>query len=260
MEEKEILIDNSKVNYKTAGDGPAVLILHGWGGSSDSWVKFQEIVSKGGYKVIVPDLPGFGKSISPQEPWGIQDFAEFILNFIKTAKNEFVDPFYLIGHSFGGRIAVKFSGLYPEKIKKLILCDSAGIRPTPNLKTRMIILAAEIGNAVFSPQRLRIFRDGARNLFYAFLRRRDYVKAKGPMKETMKKVISEDLLEDLSKIKAQALIVWGEKDKMVPIKYALTFKEKIKNSELIILPKIGHSPNLEDPQKLAEVVIKFLKS
>jgi pimeloyl-ACP methyl ester carboxylesterase len=260
MEEKEILIDNSKVNYKTAGDGPAVLILHGWGGSSDSWVEFQEIVSKGGYRVIVLDLPGFGKSISPQEPWGINEYAEFILNFIKTAKNEFVEPFYLIGHSFGGRIAVKFSGLYPKKIKKLILCDSAGIRPAPNLKTRIIILAAEIGKTVFSPQCLQIFRSTARNLFYSFLRSRDYVKAKGPMRETMKKVIGEDLLKDLSGIEAQTLIVWGEKDKMVPRKYALAFKEKIKNSELIILPKIGHSPNLEDPQKLAEIVIKFLKN
>ena len=79
------------------------------------------------------------------------------------------------------------------------------------------------------------------------------------MKETIKKVINEDLLEDLSKIKIKTLIIWGAQDRMVSVRYAHIFKEKIENSELEILPKIGHSPHLESPQKLSEIILKFLK-
>ena len=79
------------------------------------------------------------------------------------------------------------------------------------------------------------------------------------MKETIKKVLDEDLLSDLSKIKTKTLIVWGSVDKMVPLKYAHIFKEKIENSRLEIMPKVGHSPHLEDPKKLSEIILKFLK-
>ncbi len=65
MEEKELLINNLRANYKIAGQGPAILILHGWGGSSDSWLKVQEILANQGYRVVGPDFAGFGKSKSP---------------------------------------------------------------------------------------------------------------------------------------------------------------------------------------------------
>ena len=262
MKEETIFINNLKVNYKMAGVGPAILVLHGWGGSSGSWLSVQEVLAKKGYRVIVLDFPGFGKSITPPSPWGINDYVEWLKKFIEGIRKtceELVEPFFLIGHSFGGRIAIKFTTQYPEKIKSLILCDSAGIKPKPGLKTIIIFWLARIGNAIFTPKHLQRFKDSARNLFYIFLRNKDYVKANGTMKETIKKVLDEDLLEDLSKIKTKTLIVWGKADKMVPLKYAYIFKEKIANSELEILPKIGHSPHLEVPEKLAEIILKFIK-
>ena len=257
MEEKQVLIDNLKINYKIAGQGPAILILHGWGGSSDSWLAVQRILAEKGYSVIVPDLPGFGKSTTAQEPWGVKEYNAFVL---KLTEELDLNNFFLVGHSFGGQIAVKFTVQYPEKINKLILCDSAAIRPKPGLKTRIIFFLARIGNAVFTPRHLARFKDIARNFFYIFLRNRDYVKANGVMKETIKKVLNEDLLEDLENIENKTLIVWGEKDKMVPLKYAYIFKEKINNSELEIIPKVGHSPHLETPEKLVDIVLKFLKN
>lgn len=256
MTEEKILINGLKVNYKIAGEGPAILVLHGWGGASDSWVKFQEILAKKGYKVIAPDFPGFGKTSPPPESWGIEDYSNLILNFTKKLG---VGDFFLLGHSFGGRIAIKFTTKYPEKLKSLILCASAGIKPKPGLKTRIIYWMARIGNAVFTPKHLVRFKDSVRNLFYIFLRNRDYVKANGVMRETIKKVLSEDLLLDLSKIKTKTLIIWGEIDKMVPLKYAHIFKENIKDSKLEILPKIGHSPHLEVPEKFSEIVLSFIK-
>lgn len=257
MDERQILINDLKINYKIAGQGPAILILHGWGGSSDSWIETQKILAEKEYQVIVPDFPGFGKSITPSKPWGVKEYTDFILKF--TEKLGF-NNFFLLGHSFGGRIAVKFASQYPEKVKALILCDSAGIKPKPGPKTLVIFWLARIGNAIFAPKHLARFKDSARNLFYIFLRNRDYVKANGTMKETIKKVIDEDLSSDLSKIKTKTLMVWGGADRIVPVKYARIFKEKINNSELEIIPKIGHSPHLEVPDRLSQIIINFLNN
>jgi len=255
MREEEVLINNLKVNYKIAGEGPAILVLHGWGGSSDSWIDVQDILANQGYNVIVPDFPGFGKSITPLEPWSLSDYTKWMIDFINYLK---IERFYLVAHSFGGRIAIKFATQYPEKIKSLILCDSAGIKPKPGFKTRLIYWTARIGNAIFTPKHLARFRDGAQNFFYIFLRHKDYVKANSTMKETIKKVLEEDLLTELSQIKVKTLIVWGDDDKLVPVRYAYIFKEKIENSEIKLLPEIGHSPHLEAPEKLAEIITDFL--
>jgi pimeloyl-ACP methyl ester carboxylesterase len=256
MKEKQILINGLKINYKIAGEGPAVLILHGWGGSSDSWRKVQRILAKEKYKVIVPDLPGFGKSITPPEPWQVKDYSNLILNLTEKLGTS---QFFLLGHSFGGRIAIKFAKDHPQKIKKLILSGSAGIKQKWGLKEKLIFQLSKLGNAIFTPTPLIRLKDKARNLFYIFLRHKDYVKADGTMKETVKKVLSEDLLPELSQIKTKTLLVWGQRDKMVPLKYAYIFKENISNSKLEILPKIGHSPNLEAPEKLSGIILDFLE-
>jgi len=260
MREEKISINGLEINYKIYSPliwkkGSCVLILHGWGGTSDSWARVQKILAKQGYRVIVPDFPGFGKSKTPPEAWGLKEYSDFILNFIEAIG---LKKFSLLGHSFGGRIAVKFAVTEPERIKGLILCDAAGIKPKPGFKTRLIFTLARIGNAVFTPKILARFKDGARNLFYIFLRKRDYMKADDTMKETIKKVLREDLLPELPQIKSKTLLIWGEIDKLVPLKYGYIFKEKIINSELIILPKIGHSPHLEVPKKLAEIILDFL--
>lgn len=257
MEEKKILINGLETNYKIAGEGKPLLVLHGWGGSSDSWIKTQRILADQDYKVICPDFPGFGKSVPPNTPWGIDDYAKWVNDFADSLN---LKEFFVTAHSFGGRIAIRFGIKYPQRIKSLILCASAGIKPKPGLKTRIIYWIARIGNAIFTPKHLTRFKDAARNLFYIFLRNKDYVKANGTMKETIKKIFEEDLLPDLSKVKTKTLIIWGEIDKMVPLKYAYIFNEKIKDSKLEILPKIGHSPHLEVPEKLSEIINDFFKS
>jgi pimeloyl-ACP methyl ester carboxylesterase len=256
MPEEKILIDGLKINYKIAGQGPAILILHGWGGSSDSWIQVQKILAREGFKVICPDFPGFGKSKTPFEPWGVSDYSNFVLNFVNSLE---LQNFFLLGHSFGGRVAIKFSVLYPEKIKSLILCDSAGIKQKLGFREKLIFQISKLGNAIFTPTPLRRFKDKAKNLLYIFLRHRDYAKADGTMRQIIKKVLTEDLLKDLPQIKIRTLIIWGESDRLVPVKYAHIFKEKIENSELKILPEIGHSPHLEVPEKLTKIIIQFLR-
>ncbi len=254
MREETIIINGIGINYKIAGSGPAILVLHGWGGSSDSWIGVGDILAEKGYKVVVPDFPGFGKTPPPPQPWGVGDYSDFVLKFGESLG---LPSFFLIGHSFGGRISVKFVNQYPERIKKLILCASAGIKPKPSPFTRLIYWMARLGNVLLTPKHLVRLKDSARNAFYIFLRNKDYVKADGVMRETVQKVLAEDLLPGISKIDKETLIVWGEEDKMVPVKYASVFHENIKDSKLEIFPKIGHSPHLEAPGKLSQVIVNF---
>jgi len=237
--------------------GYPILILHGWGSSSRSWTGVKDILVSQGFNVFVPDLPGFGGEKPSETPWTVSDYENWVLNF---AQQNRLERFFLLGHSFGGRVAIKFSVEHPGKVAGLILCGSAGIKGKAGFKAKIIIGLTRIGNAVFSPSILKRFKDSARNLFYNFLRGRDYVKAKGVMKETFKEVLAEDLLPYLRRIRVKTLLVWGEKDKMVPLKQAYIFKEQIENSELEILPKMGHALHLANPEKLSEIIINFLKT
>ena len=145
MSEKQILINNLEAHFKIAGQGPAVLVLHGWGASSDSWIKFQKALKD--KKIIIPDLPGFGKSKTPLTPWSVDDYVSWLENFINL---ENIRDFVLLGHSFGGRVSIRFAAKHPEKINSLILCSSAGIKTKPDLKTKIIHYGAKIGNAFFN--------------------------------------------------------------------------------------------------------------
>ena len=257
IEEKKISIENLEVNYKIAGEGFPFLILHGWGGSSNSWVNVQKILANQGYKIIVPDLPGFGKTSSPETPWGVKDYTNFVLGFVDKLD---LKRIILLGHSFGGRMAIKFSHLYPEKVESLVLCASAGVKIPPTFLQKVIYIVARAGNFLFSPKLLRRLKDVARNFFYTIIRQRDYKRAKGTMRETFKKIVADDLVLDLPEIKARTLIVWGEKDRAVPTEAAHLIKEKVPNSVLELIPGVTHTPNLEAPEKLSAVILNFLKS
>jgi len=224
MREEKILVRGIETNYKIGGRGENFLILHGWNGSSDSWRKIIEILEIK-YKVICPDFPGFGKTKTPKIPWSLNDFVEWLKEFTEKLN---LKEFFLLGHSFGGRVAIRFSISHPEKVKKLILVNSAGIRQEWGLKEKIIFQISKIGNAIFSKNPFFRFKDGARNFFYRIARIKDYSEAKGVMKETMKKIVEEDLLLDLSKIQKETLIIWGEKDKIIPLKYCFIVQRKNK--------------------------------
>ncbi len=256
MIEKKILIDNLEVNYKIEGKEFPFLILHGWGGSSDSWLEVQKILHKKGFMVITLDLPGFGKTPSSVIPWEIKDYTDFLLKFID---NLGFKQIILLGHSFGGRISIRFASLYPERLKYLILCASAGVKLPYTFSQLIIYYLSRIGNFLLSPKFLRRFKDWIRNIFYMIIRQRDYRKVKGSMKETFKKIVADDLTADLQKIKTKTLILWGENDKSVPIKAAYIIKEKVLDSVLEIIPRASHVPHLEFPEKLSEIILKYLE-
>ena len=232
-----------------------IIILHGWGSSKEKWQTIKENLEKQGLKVIVPDLPGFKKETELKKPWGLDDY----LDWFTQLNNREDESFFLLGHSFGGRMAIKFAAKNPEKLKGLILVSAAGIIPKKCFMPNFISKMAKVGNKFSSLSFYSFFR----KVFYRFiLKRTDYIKAeKIPnLKETFKKIIAEDLTSYFSEIKTPTLIIWGEKDKMTPLSDAYLMNEKIPNSKLEILKNIGHSPHRETPKILAEKMTDFIKS
>lgn len=261
MQDQSIYIDGLKINYKIGGAGVPILILHGWESSSDKWQKVGEFLVQNNFLVIIPDLPGFGKSSLPPIPWTVSDYLELVVKFVEKlyAKNDISGHFFLLGHSFGGRIAIKFGAVYPEKISGFILCSAGGIISKKRAKVKFFYLLTKSGKIFFSLPILRGTQNFVRKALYRLAGTRDYLRASPLMRETMKKIISENLIPYLSKIKISTLIIWGAKDKILPLGDARIIKEKIQNSTLEIIPNVGHAPNLEAPEMLSKIVLNWLQ-
>jgi len=256
MEEKTIIIKNQKAYFRVSGKVYPFLILHGWGSSFVSWEKIQEMLSEN-YRVFCPDLPGFGKTKPPENDWGVSDYVDWVLEFTKSqGLNEFI----LLGHSFGGRISIKFANYYPEKIKDLILCDSAGLKVEPSLNRKIVLGFVGLIKLLFGITFVSKIKQEMKDLFFFSISSTDYAKANKIMKKVMKRVLAEDLFVYLKGIKSKTLIVWGEKDKLVPVEHAHVFNSEIKDSQLEIIPNIGHSPHLKSPVKLFNIISNFLKT
>lgn len=231
-----------------------ILILHGWGWpvSSQQWARVKELLENEGYRVFVPDLPGFGRSPEPSKPWTIDDYVEWVRNF---CENNNLSQVFLLGHSFGGSAASKFSVKYPEKVKKLILVDSAGIRRKRFKKEVQKAIARFLNKFSFLP-----FYESVRKIAYrTIFRRSDYLLIEGVMKKTYLNIIKEDISESFSKIKVPTLLIWGGKDKITPLWHARFIQNKIPDAKLQIITDVKHNPHFESPKILVEKITEFLK-
>jgi len=249
MTEKKLLIKGLEVIFRVEGEGRPLLILHGWGSKSENWQRVGELLARNGLKVIIPDLPGFGASDQPKTAWELDDYCDFIEEFIKLLN---LEKFYLLGHSFGGALAVKCSLEFPEKTEKLFLVSAACFRKKTPKKRFLYILSKIFPSCFLSSSLLR-------RAFYRFIVRSDYLFVEGLMKEIYLKVIKQDLSDILPQVQVPTVIVWGEKDNITPIKDANLINKKIKNSNLEILPGAKHDLNLKNPEELSEAITKFLR-
>ncbi len=239
-----------------------ILILHGWGSCAKNWQKVKEFLEKKGVRVFLFDLPGFGKNPSPLKPWSTKDYFAWVKDYIE--KN--IDSnFFLLGHSFGGKIAIPLSLEMEDKISGLILIAPAIFSSKANLRGKIFATLWKIIFPLISPLlKFKIFKklyNFLRYIFYSFfLRNPQYLKLNLTMRKTFAIVNKEDFSSLLSKIKVKTLILWGENDKILPLKQAFLIKEKLKKADLKILKKVGHSPNLKIPDLLGEIIFQFVKS
>lgn len=236
-----------------------ILILHGWGIGSKTWVQVKDKLEETGHEVFVPDLPGFGVSSAPEKPWTIDDYVKWVRDY--CAKNNLSD-IVLIGHSFGGGLAVKFTNLFPGKVKKLILV-APKIRRHKTYQYYLGRALAYIGNIVFFVPPFSFLQPLAKKVLYRILGVHDYhkldMRKAVVMKETFKQVIREDLTQYLSAIKNPTLIVWGKKDIATPFKDAILINQAIAGSKIEIIENGGHALNLQFPEILAQKILNFIK-
>src|SRR3989344_4687460 len=261
MREQTLDIGGIPVHYKIAGEGPAILILHGWGSSSASWVKVQEMLAAKGYRVVVPDLPGFGKTPAPSTIWGVEEYANFVNNFLDllTLKVNKSQKFILVGHSFGGQTAIQFAVQHPEKLEKLVLIAAAGVRRTPGVFKKLVMGVAKLVSFLLYLVPFEDLRNNIKNAMYMVIRRRDYIRTQGVMRDVFKKVITQDLTAKFSKISVPTLLIWGDKDEMTPVQDAYLMQELIPNSKLEIIEGAKHALNFQAPEVLAQKMLEFLQ-
>ena len=236
----------------------AILILHGWGIGSKTWIQVKRKLEERGYEVFVPDLPGFGENPPPPKPWAINDYFEWVKDFCEKQN---LSQFFLIGHSFGGGLAIKFVNFFPEKVKGLILV-APKIRRQKSYRYYLGLILSKLGKIVFSIPIFSFFQPLARKVLYVLIGTRDYYKLELEktitMKETFKKVIGEELIYYLPSIKISTLIIC-EKDAITPIKDAHLINKTIKGSRLEIVKDGEHALNLQMPEILAQKILNFIK-
>jgi pimeloyl-ACP methyl ester carboxylesterase len=243
------IINGKKTNYEVVGSGQPLVIFHGWGSNTERWQAVAEILAENGFKVIIPDLPGFGKSEELVSPWNMNNYLKWAEEFVKELN---LQEFDLLGHSFGGALAVKLAIKYPQNVKKLFLVSAASVRKKTTKKSIFKNLAKVVKLFAFVPG-YAFFRKA----FYKFvIRRSDYPYVSGTMAETFKNVIGEDLSQFTGFLKIPTIIIWGDKDKSTPIEDAHFMNQKIKNSKLVVIEGAGHALNKENPEVLAQKILE----
>lgn len=228
-----------------------IIILHGWGAQSQSFFEVKTLLEKEGYTVEVPDLPGFGKNAIKKESLTFADYVTYVHDYIKQRANQVI----IIGHSFGGRIAIKLAALYPELIYKLILTGSSGIQhPLPSVKKRFVYGLTKIFGPLTRVLGLYTF---IRKYIYYAIGEMDYYQA-GSLTKTFKNVYQVSISQDLPKITSPTLLIWGGKDYIIPIADADYMKSNIKHSQLIIVPGGSHKLPYDMPHIFVESILPFL--
>ena len=227
------------INYKIVGDGINVVFLHGWGGNASAFLFVAERL-KSFCRSIVVDFNGFGDTPEPDRPYSVGDYAGEVLSVLEK---EGVKKAIIIGHSFGGRVALEIAGKFPDAVNGLVLVDSAGLKPRRKPSYYVKILLHKF-----------LKKLGFRGLQGS----RDYRVLSFIMKETFKKVVSYDQTYLLEHINTPTLILWGKNDKETPLYMANKLEKKIKDSKLILLEG-GHYAYVEDLANFVKILSAFVK-
>lgn len=240
-------IDGISVNYIDEGEGETVLLLHGWGANI---TLYQSIVDtlKQGRRVLALDMPGFGKTPEPERPWCVDDYVDFVLKFILSFNLEKIS---VVVHSFGGRVFFKMNAKenLPFTIERAVLIDSAGILPKKTVGQKVSLRCYKIGRAFMSTKVMHfLYPDAVEDM----RRKRgssDYNSATPLMRDTLVKVVNEDLEPLIHLVKCPTLLIWGDLDTATPIEDAMRMEELIADAGLVVCEGAGHFSYAEQPVK-----------
>lgn len=233
-----------------------IIILHGWGLSGEIFAPLAAAFSTMGFTVHSPDLSGFGKSSVPNKPYLLSDYAHDVDVYCR--RHGIKRPI-LVGHSFGGRVALKYASLFPTKAYALILSGTPGLSPVSRNRLLFFILLAKIGGFIFSLPPLNLVSNFVRRWYYYAVGAKDFFRAEGVMRETFKGVVAEDLVPIMETLAIPVLLLWGELDVLVPTPIAAAMEHTITGSKLIIIPGADHGVPFKEPTIFAGYVEKFLR-
>ncbi len=244
------------INYICEGQGDLVLLLHGWGSNITLFNDMIELL-KTKYKVLAMDMPGFGESEEPKVPWCVDDYVDFILEFLKEYAPKKIT---ILGHSFGGRVIIKLSSReLPFEIEKVILVDAAGVKPKKSLKQKIKERIYKMTKWIFSLKIImKLFPDALQNL-----RKRngsaDYNAASPIMRQTLVKVVNEDLCHLMPNVKCPALLCWGTLDDATPLSDGETMEKLMPEAALVKFEGAGHYSFLQCKAQFLRVLASFMK-
>lgn len=234
---------------------PAVVLMHGWGCTGSTVESIRRVAVDAGRRVLTVDFPGFGDSPEPPGVWGVEEYTALVEALLEQ---EGLRAPVLIGHSFGGRVAILLASR--RKVQGVVLVDAAGIKPRRSLRYYYKVYtfkAAKLG------LRLLLGPKGARERIDAMRRSRgsaDYAQASPRMQAILSKVVNEDLTSRLRLILSPTLLIWGEDDTATPLRDARTMEHLIPDAGLVSFPGCGHYSFLDNPAAFASVLQSFLNA
>lgn len=238
-----INIRNININYIQYGSGSDVVLLHGWGQNIAMMKPIGDRLQKN-HRITILDFPGFGESEEPKTALTVYDYCEILEELLKKLK---VKKPVIMGHSFGGRIAIIYASR--NEVEKVVLFGSPCIRKEvkPNLKLRMLKSLKKIPGI----NKLEGF---AKN----HMGSRDYKNASEIMKKILVNVVNEDLSECAKKINVPTLLIWGDRDTEAPVEDAKELEKIIPDAGLIVLPNSTHYAYLENLPQVINILNNFL--
>ena len=254
---QRVKLGSLNIRYFAGGQGDPLVIIHGGGDGARSWFKNAEELSKY-YSVYLPDLPGFGRSQSASNKFHLPEYVAFVENFTQALG---IDSFHLVGHSIGGGIALHYALKSPQKVKGLVLVSSWCLGIEAALWVRLLshpALCRSFGEAAIAV--LKGIKWVAR-LFYAPFRFANPVtRVKIDIGKTMVTFRGQTtvLRDRLCELTVPTLLVWGDRDPVVPAAHAQFAAELIPNCRMHIFQGCGHSAYKQKTGEFSQLLASFL--
>ena len=234
-----------------------IAILHGWDNQGhSSWQQTVIRLNSRGFNVLALDLPGFGKSESPGSVWNTVDYARFVNGFLKDVD---IDPVLILGHGFGGSVALRMAGDKMSTYKGLILVSPILSYDVPTLTPSQIFklrLKRMYQYMLKYPVINRLLRS-VRELVRPFFGPVEYQKSTGIMHKILKNIRKEDVSEILPYVRIPTLLIWGSKDIYNPLTNAQKMVSELSDSEIKVYDNVGFNLQIIEPDQLSRDVFEF---
>lgn len=249
-------VNGLEINYVLEGEGELVVLLHGWGSNITLFDNLIHLLSTK-YRVLAFDMPGFGQSDEPEDIWDVDNYTDFVIDFVKEFSGGKIT---FLGHSFGGRVIFKMNARenLPFEIEKIILVDSAGVRPkvstSQKIKQGVFRKTKKILTSDAVTKLLPNLMDDLRNMNGSA----DYLAASPLMRQILVKVVNEDLTDLFPLVTVPTLLIWGENDTATPVSDAQLMEKTMKDAGLVIIPGCGHYSFLEGQVMFNRVISSFM--